>query len=423
MLLFAELSRCFALYIEENMSVKNLLLLFSCIASIAYAQHVPNGPVGNGQVLTPAQWNTAWQDKVDVTNGLMNSPTFRGLAQGTIAPTGTLPNTTYSYTPLAWALASPSDNAADTTGNGSNIPSLALIQQFYGGSNINDGRNGLSVFTDLMAPTSASNAYRYYVGISSYSKAQTSDNGTGASPQGVVEAVTGSSQLTAGATNYFGLIGAEFTLSAATGSSVAKKAILNLDEWPTDTVQGSVIDSYIWSTAHTGAVGMNTWSQLDANAGVFPLTTSGTVIKLIGTSTIATGLDFGALTVSGNVLQWHSGTYSLSGSGNAKLNAIIAGGTTFTVSGCGTAGSVTGGATAGSFIVGTGAAPCAFTITMGGGVTATHGWVCTAYDVTKNLPLSAAGISTGSCVITSSINGTNIAVATRDLIQFSARGY
>jgi hypothetical protein len=258
-----------------------------------------------------------------------------------VAPSGTLPSTSLSYNPLALAVVSTADNAADLTGSGTNIPSLMLIQQLYGGANINDGRNGLSIFTDLIAPTSPTNAYRFYVGMSAYSKAQVRDNGTVGSPQGIVEAVTGSSQLNSGATNYFALLGAEFTVSADAGSSVAKKAILNLDNWPTDVVQGSVIDAHIWSTAHTGATGCQTWAQIDADAGKFPITSTGTVIKLISSGTIAAGFDFGNLSISGHVLQWNAGVYFLGGTASPTCNLPQA---TFTNSAGGVALTATGGA-------------------------------------------------------------------------------
>jgi hypothetical protein len=125
--------------------------------------------------------------------------------------------------------------------------------------------------------------------------------------------------LTTGATNYFALIGAEFTVSANTGSSVQTKAILMLDNWPTDTVHGSVTDTMILMRAVTGAVGNFTGIQVDGFAGVFPLATAATFIRLIGTSTIFAGIDFGGLVISGNVLQWNTAAFALSGAGNATL--------------------------------------------------------------------------------------------------------
>lgn len=258
-----------------------------------------------------------------------------------VAPVGLVGNSAFNYIPLAMGIQSLSDNASDASGNGTDIPSLVVIEQEYGGSNINDGRNGLSIFTDLVAPTSPTNAYRFYVGMSAYSVAQVSDNGTSGSPQGVVEAVTGSVELTTGATNWFALLGGEFTVSANAGSSVARKAIISLNNWPTDVVQGSHTDAHIWSTAHTGGPGSKVWAKLDDDAGVFPISTGGTLIQMVAalsTPSIATGIDFAGITITGNVIQWNSGASFLAGSGAAKfatlsLNEPLPGGSVLGVEG------------------------------------------------------------------------------------------
>lgn len=325
-----------------------LILIFTAflllLAAAASAQSVPNGTITQGQIWTTAQWNTAFQAKADVTSGTLTGPTINGgtlsgstlanptitggaltaptisgLSSSSVSPSGTLPSTSFSYNPLSTVVSTTTDNAADLTGNGTNIPSLFVVDELFGGSNINDGRNALTVFQDLKVPTSPSNAYRFYVGLNSLVQAEVNDHGTSGSPQGVLEAVTGSPILTAGATNWFGLIGAEFTISADAGSSVATKAIILLDEFPTDVVHGTEVDSYIDIQAHAGAVGMFCGICFDANAGTFPLSTSATAFRLIGTSTIFNGIDFGGETVTSNVLQWNNGTYFLSGVGNANL--------------------------------------------------------------------------------------------------------
>jgi hypothetical protein len=54
------------------------LLSFLLLPSLLLAQSVPNGTISQGQVWTPAQWNTAWQAKADVLNGTLTSPTITG---------------------------------------------------------------------------------------------------------------------------------------------------------------------------------------------------------------------------------------------------------------------------------------------------------------------------------------------------------
>jgi hypothetical protein len=95
--------------------------------------------------------------------------------------------------------------------------------------------------------------------------------------------------------------------------------------------------------------------------------------------------------------------------------------TTFTVSGCGTAGSVTGSGTAGTFTVGTGASTCTFIFTINGatGMTATHGWIANVDDLTKN---SHCTNTSGGSTTTAEVL-CNFVVATSDIITFSAVAY
>jgi hypothetical protein len=242
-----------------------------------------------------------------------------------VTPSGTLPPTILAYNPLGLAIVSTSDNAADLTGDGTNIPSLVVIDQRYGGSNVNDARNGLAVFTDLTAPTSASNGSRFYVGAQIISQAEVPDTGTVFSPQGTLEGITANVQLSGPAENWFALIGAEFTSNALAGSSVTRKALLLMDNFPTDVVQGSHTDSHIWSTAHTGAAGAKTWAKLDDDAGLFPISAGGTLIQLVADLTspsISTGIDFGTVSVTGNILQWANSAHSISGSGAANISTL-----------------------------------------------------------------------------------------------------
>jgi hypothetical protein len=101
-----------------------------------------------------------------------------------------------------------------------------------------------------------------------------------------------------------------------------------------------------------------------------------------------------------------------------KPSAVVASGTTFTVSGCGSAGAITGGSFAGSFTVGTGATPCTFVITMNGatGYTAPNGWACHGSDITTGIDLFQSATSTTTC----SIKGN---ASTSDTIVFSATAY
>jgi len=114
---------------------------------------------------------------------------------------------------------------------------------------------------------------------------------------------------------------------------------------------------------------------------------------------------------------------TLDGSGNATFvnkataSGYFSNGATFSVFGC-SANSSTGGATAGSFAIGTTSA-CSATITMGGKISAVHGWTCTAYDIT-NVPTVAprqTSYTTTTCVLSMT------PASTSDVIVFSAIGW
>ena len=66
-------------------------------------------------------------------------------------------------------------------------------------------------------------------------------------------------------------------------------------------VHGSAVDSYIWATANSGAVGLNSVIEVDGNGGGTPLNTSATLWKNTA-MTVTTGFDFNPVTFSENVL-------------------------------------------------------------------------------------------------------------------------
>jgi hypothetical protein len=247
-----------------------------------------------------------------------------------IAPSGTLPSklSNYVYQPLAVGIISTADNgacAASTCETSTpNIPSLLDVEQNFGGSNINSGRNAGNFLQNFTAATSATNPYRFYVALNAFENVTSADNGTVGTPAGDFEGITSQVQLSSSATNLFAAIGVEVNLSAQTGSTVANKAYLAMNGFPADAVHGSNVDTYIW-TYGQGGVGAATWAQLDQFGGTFPLATTGTLINILTSSTIGYGINFGNAVITNNVLQWKStgGTWSLSGLGNAVLAGVL----------------------------------------------------------------------------------------------------
>jgi hypothetical protein len=147
------------------------------------------------------------------------SPTFN---KATIIPTlpATLPSSTLGYTPLGMLINIPSDNSAQTSFTpGQKLPSAFYLSYFFGGSNVNNGRNGINAECGLTAATSSSNAYKYYVCNNAYIHTSTNDGGTSANYTGVQEGITSQAILNTGATYYEANIGIEIANGIQTGAS------------------------------------------------------------------------------------------------------------------------------------------------------------------------------------------------------------
>ncbi|HEX8838782.1 MAG TPA: hypothetical protein VF748_17700 [Candidatus Acidoferrum sp.] len=229
----------------------------------------------------------------------------------------------FGFNPISMGLAATDSASCTCPTPGQNIPTLFTVQESFGGSNINSGRNGLAVNLQQTSATSPTNPYRFYVAGSFLANMQTADNGTGGSPLGNIEAITGQTYLQGTATNIASMTGAELTSAALSGSSVRTRSALTLDTISTDAVHGSTVDTYIWSW-NAGTSGFNTWAQIDMQGGTAPLSTAGTLVKVVGSYTATNGIDLGNVTWSGNAFQWGNAAWSLAGNGNATINNLSA---------------------------------------------------------------------------------------------------
>jgi len=260
----------------------------------------------------------AFAQPVTGTGGIVlaKTPVFQ------TTPTGSLSAPIGFNNPIGPFVYAASDNAASTTTPGQHIPTFFDVEGTFGGSAVNDGRNGIASYINLTSATSPSNTYRYYTAGNFFADMNVSDNGTSGSPQGWVYGLGAVARLRNGATNYAGLIGAEFNIAANTGSSVAFKAALSLLPWPEDKVAGTVVDADLWISAGAGGIGQTNAIEIDNFAGRFPVIATGSIIRAQG-GTVATGIDFNSMaSMSGNVLQWNSGNYSLAWTGEASLSGV-----------------------------------------------------------------------------------------------------
>lgn len=105
--------------------------------------------------------------------------------------------------------------------------------------------------------------------------------------------------------------------------------------------------------------------------------------------------------------------------GADQASGFVSEGTTFTVTGCG--GTLVGGGTAGTFVSGV-TGSCTATITMNGatGLTAPHGWICQASDLTTVADTMKQTAASVTSTTTPVLTGTTVS---GDVIMFSCTGY
>lgn len=126
-----------------------------------------------------------------------------------------------------------------------------------------------------------------------------------------------------GATGWGDLISHEADNSVHAGASVLRKVGYAVVNGLNDAVQGTNIDAGFYFSGNTGTVGWKNGILLDSSScGCTPLSTTGTLIGMLGAATFANGLDLHLATISSKFLLGPSSTFSVDGSGNT-----IAGGT------------------------------------------------------------------------------------------------
>jgi hypothetical protein len=189
------------------------------------------------------------------------------------------------------------------------------------GSAVNAARQALQATVWLTAPTSPSNPNRYYVAGVFVAQAISNDGGGTGTEKGSIFGINPVATLSASATHMAECSGGEVDLSAALGSSVLNKYGWKVTQLSTDKVQGSVNDAALFFGNQSGAVGWGALIQVGDGINANPLTTSGTIMKLLGSPTVANGIDLsGAATISG--FAFKAPGFSVDGSGVLRPSGI-----------------------------------------------------------------------------------------------------
>jgi len=233
--------------------------------------------------------------------GLNSSPIWTARQKTEFALTGSLTsNFNYLFNPQALGIWSTSDNQSSGT-TGTNIPSLVSIEQYFGGSNVDDGRNSLGVAMHMTAPTKSTNPYRFYAAGNFVADSAFNDGGTGGSPQGTLYGLGGVCRLKTGATNWKGCIAGDFELSVEAGANALVVTPMALLTWPEHATHGSLVDAGLWISA-ASSTGFFNGIQIDASAGYYPVDSTGTIFKSNG-GTVSNGIDFSGTTISNWLLR------------------------------------------------------------------------------------------------------------------------
>jgi hypothetical protein len=212
-----------------------------------------------------------------------------------------------------------SDN---TNVGGSFYNTVLLVEHDFGGSNTSGANQGLWSRSIMTAPTSATNANRNYVGMTAEFNALSGDGGTNTGA-GALGAGYGINAVTnCGGANWYNCSN-EFDVGyygsgtghLRLGHNVVASQLTQASNEDAAFVVGGTTLTAPWK---------NGFIVGDQN-GVAPLDTSGCVICTNGYSqTIATGVDLGSITITGNFLNSPGGNFVVPGNGTSvKLGGRI----------------------------------------------------------------------------------------------------
>lgn len=202
---------------------------------------------------------------------------------------------------------------------GSKVNGFKVLAK-YGGATARGGRHAIYGVLLQSAATASNNPDRNYVGVQGHVQSSTGDGGTAATLVGGRGAYFGASAIAIaepGATNLLNLTGFEANSRAKAGSSVAY--ISGLQIVTKDEVQGAIFDAALAISRGQAAisVGKKHGILFGNMNGAPPVADDGTIIGWTGGGTVLHGLDFSAVTITGDLIR----------GGGARLNkgAVVLG--------------------------------------------------------------------------------------------------
>jgi hypothetical protein len=183
--------------------------------------------------------------------------------------------------------------------------------------NVSGGAGGKTAgffSTSLTSPTTGAN--QDILGLAAFAFYSVANGGTVGTPRGEAFGANFAAGTTAAATYLAGVKGIEVDTRVVAGSSVTAKVGVHIAQVNDDAVSGSTVDAGIRFANQVGAVGWDNAILLD-DIVQEPMKTTGTIFKTTGSWTVAGGIDFSSLTISGNFLASPNNNFTVNGAGVA----------------------------------------------------------------------------------------------------------
>lgn len=216
----------------------------------------------------------------------------------------------------------------DDVNAGSSASNALVLSHVWGGPNAFGGRQTFSIVHFQNAATNSANTNRNYVAGVFGAYSVSGDGGTNLTTdsRGAIFGMNPYGTLRTGATNMLAVTAGECNVTVQTGASVKYKAGLTIVQGVGDAVQGSLYDCSLALSSQSGGVGTQNGILLGPMNGIFPITSTGTIMSTINGS-CAYGIDFTSTTFSNASLRMPGG-FSVSPSGVISVTNASFGGDT-----------------------------------------------------------------------------------------------
>jgi hypothetical protein len=209
------------------------------------------------------------------------------------------------HTELVWNMDLVVNDGVDVCAgtNGQTKSNGRFVKHMFGGAGMSGGRHAIYGVAHLTGTSRRTNPDRNYVAIQGHAIAGAHDNGTAQDKQGALFGLASVAHLGAKATHFLNVTACEFNTLVEAGTAPGYRAGIQIASRDED--RGVTYDCMIGlSDIASNANGLWTHGILVGPMNSkHPLRSDGTILKTVGSSTIATGIDLSSYTVTDSVVK------------------------------------------------------------------------------------------------------------------------